>query len=95
MEFKFTRVQPIIENDKVTKWVIGMTGSKDGEVAYIETIKIIDEEQQKSLDQWSQSEIRKMCLEVASENNWYEKLSEEIEARRNRPSIKVGPNFTV
>ena len=89
IEYKFVRVEPLIdrETNNVVKWVVGMT-AKDTDTnmfAYIDTVKDVTD--QKPLSQWTTDEIRNFCLQVASDNNWYDTLANQINNLNNQPVL--------
>jgi tetrahydromethanopterin S-methyltransferase subunit H len=95
IEYKFVRVEPLIDKttNNVIKWIIGMT-AKDTDtnmIAYIDTVKAVTD--QKPLSQWTTDEIRNFCLQVASDNDWYNVLATQIDNLNNQPI--VGQNVQI
>jgi tetrahydromethanopterin S-methyltransferase subunit H len=95
IEYKFVRVEPLIDKttNNVVKWIVGMT-AKDTDAnttVYIDTVKDVTD--QKPLSQWTTDEIRNFCLQIASDNDWYNILANQIDNLNNQPI--VGQNVQI
>ncbi len=92
IEYSFVRVEPLIDpiTNNVKSFVIGMNAAEGEYFAYIDTTKNV--EILKPINEWSNEEIRNLCLLVASENNWYEILASQINYSKTLP--KLGANMS-
>jgi phosphopantetheine adenylyltransferase len=103
IEFEFTRVQPVIDPDTntVTHWVIGLTATEGELSAYKDEQAEVPSDQLKSLDQWSDEEIKEFITEYAQceikdeegnviKQDWFKLLTNRIEAQKK--ALKMKPS---
>jgi len=96
IKFQFNRVIPQVNrtNNNVLGWVIGLYAidEETNENSYIDTFEPTIEPY-KILSEWTEDEIRNFCLQVANKYDWYNKLTEQIEAKNSQP--KYGNNINI
>ena len=81
----FVRKEPFVKDNKVVSIVVGATEVDGDYSAYIDRVCQIDEEDQKALSAWTESEVDDFCDECAEEHNWQETLDNQVQAKSNAP----------
>ena len=81
----FTRKEPFVKDNKVVSIVVGATEVDGDYSAYIDTVCQIDEEDQKALSAWTESEVDDFCDECAEDHDWQTALDSQIQSKKDAP----------
>jgi hypothetical protein len=79
----FVRKEPFVKDSKVVSIVVGATEVDGDYSAYIDRVCQIDEEDQKALSAWTESEVDDFCDECAEDHDWQATLNAAIQGKKD------------
>ena len=82
---EFVRKEPFVKDNKVVSIVVGATEVDGDYSAYIDIVCQIDEEDQKALSAWTESEVDDFCDECAEDHDWQTILGAQIQSKKDAP----------